>query len=87
MPTKLPRHTITETPEVKFALDQLRRHRSVERLDLKEVLIAGAERLLRDEPPSGERRAELRAAARWLTSPDPDFARRVAREREAAWRG
>jgi hypothetical protein len=47
MPTKLPRHTITETPEVGAALDGLRRELGQERIPLAELVIIGAEEKLR----------------------------------------
>lgn len=42
MPTRLPRHTITETPPVERALRELRELRPGERIDLKELVILGA---------------------------------------------
>ena len=52
VPTKLPRHTITETPDVRAALDELRREVGEERLALAEIVILGARekvRQLRDD--------------------------------------
>jgi hypothetical protein len=52
LPTKLPRHTITETPDVQAALDELRRETGRERLQLGELVILGAQvkvRQLRDD--------------------------------------
>jgi hypothetical protein len=43
MPTKLPRHSITETPAVKAALDELRRETGEARVSLGELVILGAE--------------------------------------------
>ena len=42
MPTKHPRHAITETPPVKEALDKLRAELNGERLDFAELVIMGA---------------------------------------------
>ena len=42
MPTKRPRHAITETPPVKEALDKLRAELNGERLDFAELVIMGA---------------------------------------------
>ena len=42
MPTTRPRHTITETPPVQAALDQLR-EREGERIDFAELVTLGAE--------------------------------------------
>ena len=43
MPTRRPRHTITETPPVERALRRLRALRSGSRVDFKELVILGAE--------------------------------------------
>ena len=52
MPTRRPRHTITETPPVERALRRLRALRSGAQIDFKELVILGAEekaaRLQRD---------------------------------------
>ena len=42
MPTTRPRHTITETPPVQEALDELRAKLNGERIDLAELVILGA---------------------------------------------
>ena len=42
MPTKLPRHAITETPEVASALQSLRAVTGEERVSLSELVILGA---------------------------------------------
>lgn len=48
MPTKRPRHGITETPLVQAALDELRKELRDQRLDLGELVVLGArEKLLR----------------------------------------
>lgn len=43
MPTKHPRHAVTETPEVKAALDSVRAATGEARPNLAELLILGAE--------------------------------------------
>ena len=61
MPTKHPRHTITETGRVAEVLQLLRGQCKV---DLAELVILGGEEKLRrieDEREAAERRAELRA--------------------------
>jgi len=42
MPTRLPRHTITETPVVERALRRLRQLRPGARIDFKELIVLGA---------------------------------------------
>jgi len=60
MPTKHPRHAITETPPVREALDELRSELNGERLDLAELVILGAgEKVSRIRADAG-RREELR---------------------------
>jgi hypothetical protein len=61
MPTRHPRHSITETPRVRAALDPLRR-RGV-KLELGDLVVRGAEQQLREleeEQAEEERRRELR---------------------------
>jgi len=61
MPTSHPRHSITETPPVQAALDELRRRG--ERIRLGDLVIRGAQarlRELREERHEEARRAELR---------------------------
>jgi hypothetical protein len=48
MPTSRPRHTITETPPVKEALDELRSATGRERIDFGELTVLGARTKLRD---------------------------------------
>ena len=48
MPTSHPRHTITETPRVREALDELRGAMGRERIDFGELTILGAQTKLRD---------------------------------------
>lgn len=48
MPTDRPRHTITETPPVQEALDELRRELGEGRLELPELVIRGAREKARE---------------------------------------
>jgi hypothetical protein len=63
VPTTRPRHTITETPPVHAALDELRAELREERIDFAELVILGAQakaqRLRNDS-------AEARRAREWL---------------------
>ena len=85
MPTTRPRHTITETPPVKEALDELRAQLRGEPIDFPELLIRGARSKaeeLRDEDP--ERAARLKEFAdairnRTLVVGDPDLAEEAKR--------
>lgn len=43
MPTKRPRHAITETPAVQAALDELRKELGAERIELPELVILGSQ--------------------------------------------
>jgi hypothetical protein len=54
MPTTRPRHTITETPPVQEALDELRGKLNGERIDFAELLILGARAKARRLPPGGD---------------------------------
>jgi hypothetical protein len=61
MPTKHPRRSITETPRVHEALDELRRHG--ERIRLGDLVVLGARERLRElqaERNEEERKIELR---------------------------
>ena len=84
MPTKLPRHSITETPAVQAALDELRRETGGAQVSLGELVILGAEekaRRLRAER-AGERELLRRLADRVLEGDlliDTDAAERVRR--------
>lgn len=48
MPTSRPRHTITETPPVQEALDELRRELGDDRLELPDLVIRGAREKARE---------------------------------------
>ncbi len=60
MPTKHPRHAITETPRVKEALDALRAEMNGQRLDLAELVVVGAQAKLAQLRAIDERRRALR---------------------------
>ncbi len=84
MPTKHRRHAITETPEVKEALDELRRELGTDRVPLTEVVILGAEEKVRRLRTShDEAIAAGRQIAEWIrtrTVPvDPEAAEEVRR--------
>jgi hypothetical protein len=63
MPTTRPRHTITETPPVHEALEELRAKLNGGRIDLAELVILGAHAKARRLPDKDE---EARQAARRL---------------------
>jgi hypothetical protein len=63
VPTTRPRHTITETPPVQEALDELRAKLNGERIDLAELVILGARAKARRLPADD---ADARAAAKEL---------------------
>lgn len=48
MPTTRPRHTITETPPVQEALDELRRELGEDRVELPDLVIRGAREKARE---------------------------------------
>jgi hypothetical protein len=85
VPTTRPRHTITETPPVQEALDELRaqmregdaRPRE-ERIDFAELLILGAQakvqRLRRDGAAAREAREHLAEMIRSGSGHEPDIA-------------
>jgi hypothetical protein len=50
MPTSHPRHTITETPPVQEALDELRARMGGERIDYAELVVLGARTKARQLP-------------------------------------
>jgi hypothetical protein len=50
MPTARPRHTITETPPVRAALDELRARLDGARIDYGELVILGAQTKVRQLP-------------------------------------
>lgn len=62
MPTSRPRHTITETPPVREALDGLRSRMAGERIDFAELVVLGAGVKVRQLPDDAA--AAREAAAR-----------------------
>lgn len=66
MPTAHPRHTITETPLVKEALDELRARLGGERIDYSELIVLGARMKTRQLPDDAKaaREAAQRLAER-----------------------
>ena len=72
MPTALPRHTITETPPVREALDDLRARLNGERIDYAELVILGARAKARRLPDRDEEAREAREElAEWIRSGNP----------------
>ncbi len=63
MPTTRPRHTITETPPIHEALDELRSTLGSERIDFGELVILGARAKARELREEG---AAAREAREWL---------------------
>jgi hypothetical protein len=63
MPTNRPRHTITETPPVQEALDELRRELGEDRVELPDLVIRGARERTRE---LRGRRQSVQAARRRL---------------------
>lgn len=69
MPTKLRRHAITETPEVKAALDGVRAATGSERVVLAELVVLGAQEKLRrlGQPDEGTLRLRRQFAEKIRT--------------------
>lgn len=63
VPTTHPRHTITETPSVREALDELRARLDGERIDYAELVVLGARTKARQLPDDAK---TAREAARRL---------------------
>lgn len=79
MPTTRPRHTITETPPVEAALDELRAKLAEgEKIDFAELLMLGARAKARQLPDhKAERERALEDMANWIRTgngPDVDVA-------------
>jgi hypothetical protein len=79
MPTTRPRHTITETPPVEAALDELRAKLAEgEKIDFAELLMLGARAKARQLPDhKAERARALEEMADWIRTgngPDVDVA-------------
>jgi hypothetical protein len=69
VPTTRPRHTITETPPVQEALDELRARLNGERIDFAELMILGARAKARRLPEGGDTEKARRARrelAEWI---------------------
>jgi hypothetical protein len=69
MPTTRPRHTITETPPVAEALDELRARLNGDPIDFAELMILGARAKARRLPAGGDTEAARRARhelAEWI---------------------
>jgi hypothetical protein len=74
MPTTLPRHTITETPPVQEALDDLRSRLNGERIDYAELVILGARAKARRLPDGGDTekaRQARKELAEWIRNGNP----------------
>jgi hypothetical protein len=61
VPTTRPRHTITETPPVQEALDELRAKLNGDRIDFAELMILGARAKARRLPEGGDTEEARRA--------------------------
>jgi hypothetical protein len=61
VPTTRPRHTITETPPVQEALDELRAKLNGDRIDFSELVILGARAKARRLPSGGDSEEARRA--------------------------
>jgi hypothetical protein len=76
VPTVRPRHTITETPPVQEALDELRARLNGERIDFAELLVLGARAKARRLPEGGDSEKARRARgelAEWIRNGNPDM--------------
>lgn len=73
MPTSRPRHTITETPPVQEALDELRAELGSGRIDFAELVTIGARAKVRElhagGPAAGAARSRLVAMVRTRSIP------------------
>lgn len=76
MPTTLPRHTVTETPPVREALNDLRAKLNGERIDYAELVILGARAKARRLPDGGdteEARQARKELAEWIRNGNRDM--------------
>lgn len=86
MPTKHRRHAITETPEVKAALDALRAQLDGERPDLAQLVIVGAQTQLSRLRAEDEHRRALREdLVRRIRSGELDVDPALADEAKRSW--
>jgi hypothetical protein len=73
VPTTRPRHTITETPPVREALDELRAKLNGDRIDFAELMVLGARAKARRLPEGGDTEKARRARgelAEWIRNGD-----------------
>ena len=85
MPTKHPRHAITETPRVKEALDALRAELNGERPDLADLVVVGAQaKLARLRSDDLRRRALREDLVKRIRSRDLDLDPALADEAKRA---
>jgi len=87
VPTKRPRHAITETPPVQAALDELRDELGSERVQLGELVILGAQAKLAQLQSEREDRSEAwRRLAERVRAADVPVDRRAADQvRRTGW--
>jgi hypothetical protein len=87
MPTKHRRHAITETPEVKEALDELRKELGTDRVPLAELVVIGAtEKVRRLRMDRDEAVAGARQVAEWIRTGTVPGAPEAAEEvRRTGW--
>jgi hypothetical protein len=74
VPTTRPRHTITETPPVHEALEELRAKLNGDRIDMAELVILGARAKARWLPAGGDSEKARRARkelAEWIRNGNP----------------
>jgi hypothetical protein len=72
VPTTRPRHTITETPPVHEALDELRAKLNGDPIDMAELVILGARAKLRRLPnQSAKARKARKELADWIRNGNP----------------
>jgi hypothetical protein len=71
VPTTRPRHTITETPPVHEALDELRSKLNGDPIDFAELVILGARAKARRLPDENEKTNQaLEDVAKWIRDGD-----------------
>ncbi len=86
MPTKHKRHAITETPDVKSALDPLRAELNGERLDLTELVVLGAQTKLASLRAAQEdREVKLKRLAEKIRRRELDVDPALADEAKRSW--
>jgi hypothetical protein len=71
MPTTRPRHTVTETPDVQAALDELRAKMGERRIDFGELMILGARAKAREmSNDEAEAQTARRELSKWIRDGD-----------------